>query len=87
MLYFDPICPFFDWFTFFNWILRWENKVIWKKLRKVLDDKFHDFSLGEIIFLFVLICSLHGHLQYHFGIEEVLFLIFFFNYQSIWHFG
>jgi len=52
MLYFDPICPFFNfgWFTFFNWILWWENKVICKKLRIVLDD---EFSLGKIICIFI----------------------------------
>jgi len=83
MLYFDPICPFMTGLLFligFCGGKTWIWKIL-KKLRIVLGDKFRKFSLGKIIILFVLICSLYGHLHDHFRMEEELILIFFFNYQ------
>ena len=46
---------------FFNWNLWWETKAIWKKLSILLDDKFHEFSLGKIKIKTIMQC---GALQY-----------------------
>ena len=51
MPYFDPLSLIFTALLFLNWILWWETKAIWKKLSILLDDKFHEFSFGKIIFL------------------------------------
>ena len=51
MAYFDPFCPIFTGLLFLNWILWLETKAIRKKLRILLDDKFHEFLFGKMIFL------------------------------------